>query len=230
MTTTSSSANPAARPPCPPSDQEKKVLVVPEHLWRDLGGFRGFVTGDPEPWLHCLLETGRARFLPRALAEEDPTHHQLIPYLVLKYENLVFRYTRGGGSGEARLRARSSIGVGGHVEESDAPCEACHTAIMPRVAFERAIRRELAEEVTLEQPAAAPVCVGFLFDDSTPVGRVHLGIVYLVELATPQARAREDHLIDAQLVPLTQLQHEWATLETWSQLCARHLFGIEPVE
>ena len=212
------------------SPHEEKVLVVPASLWRELGAFRGFVAGDPERWLHRLLETGEARFLSRALAEEDPTHLQLIPYVILKHDGLVFRYTRGGGAGEARLRTRGSIGVGGHVDESDALPNAREGEITPRVAFERAIWRELAEEVALDLPAAAPVCVGFLFDDSTPVGRVHLGIVHMVELATPQARAREEHLTDARLVPLAQLQHEWSTLETWSQLCAHHLFGIRPGE
>ena len=109
--------------------------------------------------------------------EHDPAFKQLIPYAVLKWRDQVFNYLRGGGGGEARLRALRSIGVGGHISSADGhPSEA---------SYRQALLRELMEEVDL-QSAYQERCIGLINDDSAPVGQVHLGIVHVFELAEPR--------------------------------------------
>jgi predicted NUDIX family phosphoesterase len=131
---------------------------------------------------------------------------------------LIFRYTRGKSQGEARLHAKLSIGVGGHVDESDADGRATLDA------YEMALRRELDEEVVIGSPGVLRR-IGLINDDSTPVGQVHLGVVYVYELESPNVTAREDGLVDAGFVAIGELRSELDRLETWSQIALENLSG-----
>lgn len=197
---------------------EEEVLVVPAQLLEQLGMFSGF-QADVERYLHHLLLPERMEFRPRSKMETDPSFKQLIPYCVLTYqdpagERHVFQYTRGKGQGEQRLHAKRSIGIGGHISREDAD---------KADPYRTGMHRELEEEIVLESPYRESL-VGLIFDDTTEVGRVHLGVVHRLELETPAAHAREVDLVDSGFVPLSQLRRDFDRLETWSQLCLRHLF------
>ena len=56
--------------------------------------------------------------------------------------------------------------------------------------------RELTEETIIEA-AYDEELVGFIYDDTSAVGRVHLGVVHLLTLSSPAARAREADLVDS---------------------------------
>jgi predicted NUDIX family phosphoesterase len=60
--------------------------------------------------------------------------------------------------------------------------------------------------------------MGLINDDRTPVGRVHLGIVHVLELTAPLARPRDPALADAGFAPLADLRQLRNEFETWSQL------------
>jgi predicted NUDIX family phosphoesterase len=62
-------------------------------------------------------------------------------------------------------------------------------------------------------------------DDETPVGRVHLGVVHLVELARPAIESREAELLDSGFVPVEELLADLSRFETWSQYCLKALFA-----
>lgn len=192
-----------------------KILVVPASELDRLGRFQGF-SGDPERYLRALLAPGMGSFRPRPEMEEDPSFKQIIPYVIFRCGERVFRYTRGRSQGEARLHAKQSIGVGGHVDEADAEGRAT------RDAYEIALRRELAEEVELRSPGAMRLA-GLINDDSSPVGRVHLGVVHVYDLEEPGVAAREDGLAEAGFVPLSELQGGVQSLETWSQIALEHV-------
>ena len=82
--------------------------------------------------------------------------------------------------------------------------------------------RELAEEVTIDCPFAEQG-FGFIFDDSTPVGSVHLGVVHLFELAEPSVEPRDAALAEARFSPLDELTREAGQFETWSQFVLKAL-------
>jgi len=187
-----------------------RILVAPAAVLERLGRFQGFEP-DADRYLSALLAPGVARFLPRAEMEEDPSYKQIIAYVVFRCGDQVFRYTRGHQQGEARLHAKRSIGVGGHVDEADADGRATLDA------YEMALRRELDEEVILGSPGTLRR-VGLINDDGTPVGRVHLGVVHVYELDRPEVTAREDGLADAGFASLAELRAEADRLETWSQI------------
>src|SRR4051795_7977285 len=145
----------------------ERVLVVPAAELDRLGRFQGF-SPEADRYLSALLAPGLATFRPRSEVEDDPTLKQIIPYVVFRSGGSVFCYTRGGSGGEARLRRLLSLGVGGHVAEADADGRVTLDA------YELALRRELDEEVEISSPGSIRR-VGLINDDSTPVGRVHLG-------------------------------------------------------
>ena len=116
-------------------------------------------------------------FAPREHIETDEDFRQLLPY-VLVYgsdEGSVLGYNRPGkGKGEDRLKGAFSIGFGGHVEIKDWYMDMSATDLLSACAD-----RELAEELgenACQQVPRLPSAI--LIDDTNPVGRVHLGLVY----------------------------------------------------
>lgn len=189
----------------------ERVLVVPAAEFDRLGRFQGFC-GEADRYLGGLLAPGVAGFRARSEVEDDPTLKQIIPYVVFRAGGGVFCYTRGGGGGEARLRRKRSLGVGGHVDEADAEGRGTPEA------YELALRREIDEEVHVGSPGALRR-VGLINDDATPVGRVHLGVVHVYDLERPAVRPREDGLAESEFVPLGRLRNEYERFESWSQVC-----------
>src|SRR5438045_5859743 len=100
------------------SQSNENVLVVRRSLFDELSSFHG-LTFEPEKYLSALLSRGNNFFLPRAKAETDPTHKQIIPYVLISSEDKVLHYVRGKKAGEQRLVAKGSIGIGGHMNDTD---------------------------------------------------------------------------------------------------------------
>lgn len=125
-------------------------------------------------------------FLPRSQAEHDPAYKQLIPYQLFCSHNRLFVYQRGGGVGEQRLSGRLSVGIGGHINTGDAGDGSLSPA-----AYQEALRRERNEELAgLEELSSR--FIGWINDDSDPVGQVHLGAVHLDEVRNSETlRIRE---------------------------------------
>ena len=206
---------------------EEHVLVVPTELFHDLGHFQGF-SPDVGRYLRPLLDSGRVEYRPRAAMEEDPSFKQLIPYVVFRYTDAegsvqVFSYERGGGGGEARLRAKRSIGVGGHISTVDHEATASNDGDV----YDAGLRRELAEEVRINT-SYTDRQAGLINDDETPVGRVHLGVVHVFDLETPRVEPAEAELADARFLPADEVLADLDRYESWSQIAARAL--LDPAE
>jgi len=201
-----------------PAQPGEEVLVIPRVLLDELGPFQGLRTDSIDAATELLLDPDHHFFMDRAAAEEDPTHKQLIPYCVIRCGDRVLNYTRGKSGGESRLHALRSVGVGGHINPVDTG-----GGRTGRDAYHAAVERELAEELVFDTPHRNRL-VGLLNDDSNPVGRVHLGLVHLIEVDHDRVRANEDALADLRFDPLEQLAGpDFDRLETWSQACVRHL-------
>jgi predicted NUDIX family phosphoesterase len=192
---------------------DERVLVIPEAHFHRAGFFRGFRPADDE-YRAALLSTATFSFRPRRDVETDPTVKQLIPYVVLRCGDRLFHYRRGRAGTETRLAALRSVGVGGHISEADAAGEGS--------VYRTGMLRELAEEVTIGCPYAEQG-YGFIYDDSTPVGSVHLGVVHLFELAEPSVEPRDAALAEARFSPLDELTREAGQFETWSQFVLKAL-------
>ncbi len=194
-----------------PADEEN-ILVVPRAVLDELGTFDGLCF-EVERYMPTLLDPRNNLFLPRSAAEQDPTHKQLIPYLVLRHDGRVLHYTRGKSGGEARLHAKGSIGIGGHINDGDSGADHFNAA-----AYQRAVERELHEELAIPG-AYRQTIAALLNDDATEVGRVHLGIVHLIDVESPDIKPREDAIRDLEFVRPSELWPRREQLESWSQIC-----------
>jgi predicted NUDIX family phosphoesterase len=76
--------------------------------------------------------------------------------------------------------------------------------------------RELKEEVSISGEWTEQL-VGFINDDRTPVGCVHLGVAHLVNLSSASVQAKEDALAEGGFAPVGQLEAIVEEFETWSQ-------------
>jgi predicted NUDIX family phosphoesterase len=195
------------------------ILVVPTAVFHRLGHFQGFC-GEVDKYLTGLLDPQHTSYQPRPAMEQDPSHKQLIPYVIFSHKDSagrthLFQYTRGKGQGETRLHAKRSVGVGGHISADDASAAS---------AYDEGMRRELAEEVIIETPYRSRL-VGLINDDETEVGRVHLGVVHIFDVERPAVRPREDDIIDAGFRPVEELLADLSRFESWSQICLKSLFA-----
>jgi predicted NUDIX family phosphoesterase len=212
----------------------EKVLVVPTSLFRELGYFQDFST-EVARYFPRLLTGDHLAYRPRGQMEEDPSFKQLIPYVLFRWTDEagvvhLFEYLRGGGSGEKRLRAKRSVGVGGHISSLDAEMistlrDGGHLAVGNEDdIYREGMRRELDEEVVIETAYDERI-VGLINDDLTPVGQVHLGVVHLCDVAEPLVRAREADVLEAGFRPVHELLPRLEEFETWSQIAVRALFA-----
>src|SRR5256885_6979534 len=132
---------------------EENVLVVKRALFDQLGSFQG-LNFEPRKYLDAILSRGNNFFLRREQAERDPTHKQIIPYVLLTHGDKVLHYVRGKKAGEQRLVAKGSIGIGGHKNESDEALFAFGEAAPP-AAVGRAGGEEIATYTKSAHPRAA---------------------------------------------------------------------------
>ena len=195
---------------------DENVLVVRRTLFDQLGSFHG-LNFETEKYLGALLSRGNNFFLPRALAETDPTHKQIIPYALIVHGQTVLHYVRGKKAGEQRLVAKGSIGIGGHMNDTDESLFA-----WDEDAYRAGVEREVNEEIAIESPFQDRI-VALLNDDTTEVGRVHLGVVHVFRLAEPKVQKREAMITNLSFLTRDELVARRDNLETWSQLCVDSL-------
>ena len=188
------------------------VLVIRRSLLESLGLFQG-LQFQVDRYLAAMLARENNFFAPRSSAEADPSLKQIIPYAILAGSGKVLRYKRGKKSGEQRLVAKGSIGIGGHMNDRDEGLFA-----LDMEAYLAGVQREIDEELIIERPLRNRI-VALINDDSNEVGRVHLGVVHVLELPHPVAEKRESAILGIEFLSPAQLRAERNTLETWSQIC-----------
>ncbi len=163
-------------------------------------------------WACCRGDLGEALdvvsrqgfFMRRGDAEVDPTHKQVIPYLVLRDGERWFLMRRTRAGGDARLHDRWSIGVGGHLNPGDGDVLG-------------GLRREWGEELVADfEPDYAPV--GLLNDDTTAVGSVHVGFVYVADAGGRPVAIRETDKLEGAFAGTAEVAAVLEDLETWSRL------------
>jgi predicted NUDIX family phosphoesterase len=190
-------------------DPDELVLVVPREALVPGEGWLGIHWTDMAEALAIVAREGR--FVRRGDAEDDPSHKQVIPYLVLRDGERWFLMRRTRGGGDARLHDLGSIGVGGHLNPGD-------------VDVEGGLRREWREELVAGfVPAFEPV--GLLNDDTTPVGSVHVGFVYTADARGRRVGIRETDKLTGAFATTAEVDGQREALETWSRLAFDALTG-----
>ncbi len=178
------------------------VYVVPRDAILGHGAWHGVRTTETDAFLAVVDAHGR--FEPRAAMEADPSFKQIIPYLVLRDGDRYFLMRRTRAGGDARLHDAWSIGVGGHINPGDRDLAG-------------GLLREWTEELVADFIPEFRL-VGLLNDDTTDVGRVHLGAVYLAEAAGRAVAIRETVKLSGGFATPGQVAEVADRLETWSRL------------
>ncbi len=194
----------------------ENVLVVRRSLFDQLGSFQG-LNFESHKYLDAFLSRGNNFFLPRPEAENNPAYKQIIPYALIAFGNRVVYYVRGKKAGEQRLVAKGSIGIGGHMNESDESLFA-----LDEQAYRVGVEREVNEEIKIDTQFDDRI-VALLNDDTTDVGRVHLGVVHVFTLAEPKVEKREAMITGLTFLTKEELVARRESLETWSQICVDSL-------
>jgi predicted NUDIX family phosphoesterase len=117
--------------------------------------------------------------------------------------------------GDPRLHDRYSIGVGGHVNPDDGGLDGDLT---------RALEREWNEELVVDFVPEFRF-VGLLNDDTTAVGRVHVGLVYEGDAAGRSVAIRETDKLSGSFVSSREVAAVADRLETWSRLAFEFIEG-----
>jgi len=190
---------------------DELVLCIPRRLLDQIGTFHGIQT-ELGAYIPRLLEAQNTSFVPRSMAETDPSMKQIIPYVLIRKGDTLLHYVRGKGSGEKRLVAMGSIGIGGHINHRDE-----NLFLTGLEFYEEAVQRELHEELRMDGHFSTRI-IALLNDDTTPVGQVHLGIVHLCELAEENVAKGEACITELQFLTLQELLARREQMETWSQL------------
>lgn len=156
-----------------------------------------------------------AQFMLREEAEKDPAFRQIIPYVLVHYNNKYLAVTRHQTQGEVRLHGKVSIGIGGHINPVDGK---------PADLLDAGLRRELSEELATDNPPglANLKLVGVICDDTDEVSRVHLGVVMQWEVNQP-IEIRETDKMHGEYLTLEQISAHQDRFENWSRLVYDHL-------
>jgi predicted NUDIX family phosphoesterase len=184
---------------------ERVLCVRREDVFPD-GSWDGLVSDRLDAVQEAIRE--RSFFMPRGEVEEDPSYQQVIPYVVFRHRGRYLLTRRLKASSEKRLRHLYSLGVGGHINPAD---------VANGDPVSDGMRREWEEEVVYTGAFDARP-LGLIHEESAPVGRVHLGLVFLIEGDTPDIAIRETDKLAGQLLTLDEMRIHYLEMESWSQL------------
>ena len=191
---------------------EHVLCVSREDIFPD-GAWHGFVDEGLDRAQEVIR--GRSFFMPRAEVEEDPRYQQIIPYVVFRHGERYLLTSRLKASGEKRLHQQYSLGVGGHINPGD---------LEHGDPIDDGMRREWEEEVQYEGRFQARL-LGLINDDSAPVSKVHLGLVFLVDGDRPEIAIRETDKLAGELLSLPEMRIFYLAMESWSQIVYDHLLS-----
>src|SRR2546425_8341110 len=193
---------------------EERVLCFERKLLDELGAFQG-LSLDVEKYLPVVSSSAHLLYLNRSDAEHDKRYKQLIPYVLIIGQGRILRYRRGRGGQEARLHGLFSVGIGGHISEED------HGLFSSNRGYQEGMRRELMEEVAIDEVKAAAVAV--INDDSTEVGYVHFGVVHVMRVANENVAGRRSGVVGPEFIPMVYAVKDPPGYESWSRFCLEHL-------
>lgn len=188
---------------------EENVLVVPassiaQHLASSF---------DPASAQAIIDVANKTRlFRPRSQVEQDESVKQIIPYVCIRCGDSYVLLQRTKKQSEARLHNKFSLGIGGHINDLE------HSS--PDL-VDAGLQRELAEEISLTSGYKLTP-LGIIYDSTTPVGRVHLGVVYELEACDQAFTLGEPDLMSARWVGSAELAAYRDRMETWSQILFDH--------
>lgn len=144
----------------------------------------------------------------RSKAENDDTIKQIIPYALLRCNDKFFVLKRTNKQTESRLHNMCSLGIGGHINPDG---NAGNNILI------NGLIRELNEEVIIECIKSIKL-EGIINDETTDVGRHHLGLFYVVETTNINVSINENDKMEGTFVDVCDLGDYYDKMESWSKI------------
>ena len=205
---------------------DSHILVIRRKILfnGNYGLFHGFLPHKKEDYESRILVASNSEYRLRRSVEEDPLWKQPIPYMLILNPELkrVFAYQRSKEDpfyAEKRLQGKWSMGIGGHIERAD---------IKMKNPLREGMFRELKEEVIINGRISEPKVLGYINDDSDNVGKVHFGILYLIETDATEIKPRDRKIVNGRLRTVKELEKICSSdnVETWSKIALNPLKEI----
>jgi predicted NUDIX family phosphoesterase len=193
---------------------DELVLAYPtEELWKLIAyKEKGLISGNSDV-LKTIVQNGL--FLKRSELEEDPAFKQIISYAIISDRNSqsFYLFRRTSGQTEKRLHNKFTLGAGGHMNPSDS-MESKEQYLIDE------LKRELYEEVKLMNGCLIEDIefIGFINDDTIPVGRVHIGLLYNIHVSNKEVYINEPDKMTGDWIDKSGLAEFYGEMETWSEI------------
>ena len=191
---------------------EELIFALPaDELWKIITyKEKGLIKVNSEA-LEWIVKNGL--FRKRGELEENPFFKQVIPYAVISNNESFFLFKRTSGQTEIRLHNKFSLGVGGHMNPGKSE-ESNERYLINE------LKRELFEEVKLLNGCLIEDIefIGFINDDTIPVGRVHIGLLYNIHVSNKNVIVNETDRMTADWIDKPDLTEFYQGMETWSKI------------
>jgi predicted NUDIX family phosphoesterase len=189
----------------------EKVLVIKKNDLQHLIGNGNYNLYMEKKNIFLTIARNSNMFIPRNIAEEDTDYKQVIPYAFLTFQDNVFLLKRLPKQNEKRLHHKVSIGVGGHINPVEKPI---YDDMIKEGLF-----REVNEEIDLSLNNIISVdFIGVINDDTTNVGKVHLGFVYHIKLENQNLEVLEKDKMEGFWIHKKDINKYIDNMETWSKI------------
>jgi predicted NUDIX family phosphoesterase len=201
---------------------EELVFAFPtDEFWKLMTYKKKGLIKENSEVLKRIVQNGL--FLRRSELEEDPSFKQIIPYAIISYKEpersgvrqsqSFYLFKRTSGQAEKRLHNKVSLGVGGHMNPDDS-MESKEQYLIDE------LKRELYEEVKLLNGCLIEDIefIGFINDDTIPVGRVHIGLLYNIHVSKKEVYINETDKMTAAWIDKPGLAEFYEGMETWTKI------------
>ena len=191
---------------------EELVFAFPtDEFWKLIPYKRKGLIKENSEVLNRIIQNGL--FRKRSESEEDPSFKQIIPYAIISNGDSFYLFRRSPGQTEKRLHNKFSLGVGGHMN----PCGSMDSKEQYLI---DELKRELYEEVRLLNGCLTEDIefIGFINDDTIPVGRVHIGLLYNIHVSNKEVYIKETDKMTADWIDKSVLPEFYKGMETWSKI------------
>jgi predicted NUDIX family phosphoesterase len=200
--------------------EESVFAISTQKLWKLLPyKEQGLIKGNTGV-LDRIVREGV--FRKRSELEEDPSYKQIISYAIISNDDSLYLLRRISGQREKRLHNKLYLGLGGHMNPSG-------SGETGEEYLENELKREFFEEVNLSNGCIIEDIrfIGFINDDSIPVGRVHIGLLYQIRVSNQHVAINEKDKISANWVQKHDLFKYYEEMETWTRIAVDHYLKLK---
>lgn len=202
---------------------QRQIMVIQNKiLFSDIERKSWFIPVDGESFEKKLLEN--YEYMQRGIAETNFDYKQPIPYGVVRniQNGKVFVYKRwwaGSNAWDSRLHSKFSIGVGGHIEQSDD---------VKQNLMVDCLLREIYEEISIKPEDVISVkLIWGINDDSNEVGKVHFWMCYIVDVGRDNFTLTDGELHSWEFMSFSQIKQMQLSgdydVETWTSIIIPHI-------